>query len=497
LKEGDMPNRFQCFVVYAISLLTIAACTPSLRGIASSLGEPSPAPTSPSSSQAAPAVPANAVIVDNIQPSFSIQAGDWGTCPRGECSGVCYQTDFRYADPGCTNCRARFDLPVSQPGSYELFVWWPHGDDRATDTPFTIQYSGGTINLKVDQRNSGNDWFWLHTLNVRAGETVSIFVGGTRTGFANADAVALFPSGTAPTAAQIQAAQPTAAPPTAKPAPAQPTQVIATQPTKPTQPTAGQSQGVAPTPTRSAQPTSAPAVGKPTTFRKVIFLHHSTGQGLIEQGDLRQRVSALGYEFYDHGYNDEGLTLANGQSANMNFSIPDDNTDPDGFNVLFAQPVTTPPTNAFSHLMQYDVLAFKSCFPTSNIESNQQLEEYKTYYRNIRVVTDRYPNKIFIVVTPPPNTPAETNSQNAARARAWANWLKSPEYVSGHPNLFTFDFFNLLAESNPSARDYNMLRAAYRPGDPHDSHPNARANREIAPQLADFIAQAIRTYAVK
>lgn len=104
---------------------------------------------------------------------------------------------------------------------------------------------------------------------------------------------------------------------------------------------------------------------------------------------------------------------------------------------------------------------------------------------------------IFIVVTPPPNTPAETNSQNAARARAWANWLTSPEFLGGHPNVFTFDFFALLAESNAHARDYNMLRAAYRPSDAHDSHPNERAHREIAPRFADFIAQAIKTHTGK
>ncbi|MCI0476658.1 MAG: hypothetical protein L0Y55_10460, partial [Anaerolineales bacterium] len=401
--------------------------------------------------------------MDNANPGFSIQAGEWGACKRGECSGVCYNADFRYADPSCANCRARFDLRVPNSGSYELFVWWPHGDDRATDTPFAIQFSGGTINLKVDQRNSGNDWFWLHTLNVKSGETVSVFVGGTKTGFANADAVALFPTGTLPSAAPP--AQSPAAQSTTKPA--QPTQVGAPQATKPA----------------PVQPTVAPVAGKPATIRKIVFLHHSTGQGLIDQGSLRQRLTALGYEFFDHGYNDAGLTLANGQSANMNFDIPDDNTDPDGFNTLFAQPLTAPPTNAFSRLMQYDVIAFKSCFPTTNIESNQQLEEYKTYYRNIRAVMDKYPNKIFIVVSPPPNTPAETNSQNAARARAWANWLKSPEYLSGHPNIFTFDFFNLLAENNPVARDNNMLRAAYRLGDAHDSHPNERANREIGPQF--------------
>lgn len=50
--------------------------------------------------------------------------------------------------------------------------------------------------------------------------------------------------------------------------------------------------------------------------------------------------------------------------------------------------------------------------------------------------------------------------------------------------------------NNPLARDYNMLRAAYR-ADPNDSHPNERANREIGPRFADFIAQAIQTYTRK
>lgn len=418
-----------------------------------------------------PAVPTQpaatgVIIVDNRAPGFRIESGDWGTCQRGECGGTCFGEDFLYADPDCADCRARFELIAPNTGNYDVYTWWPHGDDRATDTPFAIQFSGGTHTLRVNQRNSGDAWFWLRTITAQAGERIVVTVAASASGYANADAVALAPAGTSPAA-------------------------IVAPPAQPSQPT------IAP-PTRAAatQPTVPPAVGKPGAFRKIIFLHHSTGEALIAEEGVRERLTALGYEFYDHGYNDDGLRLANGQPANMNFNIPDDNTDPDGFNAIFAQPLTSPPRNAFSHLMQYDVIAFKSCFPTSDIQSNEQLEEYKTYYRNIRTVMDKYPNKIFIVVTPPPLVPSATNATIAARARAFANWLKSAEYLNGHPNIFTFDFFNLLAESNPSARDYNMLRAAYR-ADPNDSHPNERANREIGPQFADFIARAIQTYTGK
>jgi hypothetical protein len=403
--------------------------------------------------------------VDNNDPGFAITAGEWGTCHDGDCSGVSYGPDFRFAEPKCISCQARFDLMVPNAGNYDLYTWWPQGDDRATDTPFTITYSSGSAKVNVDQRSQGSGWHLLKTLALKAGGSVSVVVGGTDTGYANADAIALTPAGSGPPVALGQPPQVPPAQPTAEqPAPGQPTQAP------------------------PAQPTTKPATGKPTSFRKVIFLHHSTGANLIAQGGVRERLTALGYEFYDHGYNEDGLALADGSSAGTNFDIPDDNTNPDGFNTLFAQPVHTPPDNAFSHLLQYDVIAFKSCFPVSDIQSDEQLAEYKTYYLNIRAVMDQHRDKIFIVVTPPPLEPSSTSPEVAVRARAFANWLKSSEYLSGHPNVFTFDFFNLLAD--PST---NMLRANYITS-PGDSHPNEQANQAIGPQFADFIDQSVKSY---
>ena len=102
---------------------------------------------------------------------------------------------------------------------------------------------------------------------------------------------------------------------------------------------------------------------------------------------------------------------------------------------------------------------------------------------------DKYPNKIFIVITPPPEIPFDTDSDAAARARAFADWLGSDEYLSGHPNVFTLNFFDLLAD--PSN---NMLRAEYR-RDEYDTHPNDLAKQIIGPIFAYFIDRAVRTYA--
>jgi hypothetical protein len=199
---------------------------------------------------------------------------------------------------------------------------------------------------------------------------------------------------------------------------------------------------------------------------RIIFLHHSCGQNLIEQGGVRPGLTALGYEFFDHGYNEEGLRLADGSYTGTNFAVPDDNTDPDGFAAIFAQLLHDPPDNTFSHLMQYDVVAFKSCFPASNVGDDA--------------------DKLFIIVTQPPQVPANSDPEEAARARAFANWLQSGEYLSGHPNVFVFDFFGLLAGTD------NFLRPEYRL-DEYDAHPNERANREIGPRFVSFIDQAIRS----
>jgi hypothetical protein len=227
-------------------------------------------------------------------------------------------------------------------------------------------------------------------------------------------------------------------------------------------------------------------------FTNAIFLHHSTGRNLIRQGGVRERLTKADFQFWDHDYNFEGLIRPDGTRAGYSYGVPGDNTDPDGLAHIFAQPVYPVPLNAFSGLMQHEVIAFKSCFPVSRVTSDEQLETYKDYYRNIRTVIDQHQEKVFIVVTPPPLNPAATDAQAATRARAFASWLKSEDFLAGHPNVFTFDFFDLLAEGDPAAPDFNMLRSEYREGE--DSHPNVLANQTIGPLFADFVVEAARTY---
>jgi hypothetical protein len=240
----------------------------------------------------------------------------------------------------------------------------------------------------------------------------------------------------------------------------------------------------------------------------VIFLHHSTGANLVKDGNVRKlfQQRAPFIAFWDHGYDPEkkmgksvftsplhshihGLRDATGRVMPASFHIPNNNTDPDGLAELFSQSVTNPPTNALSHILQFDVVIFKSCFPVTAIASDEQLRTYQKYYITIRDVIDRYRDKMFIPMTPPPLRASMTNAEMSQRARHFANWIMSEDYHEQRPHLKPYDFFSQLAtpETYPQA---NTLQPEFCRSTPSDSHPNIQANRTVAPHWVSFVIEA-------
>ncbi|MCB9422095.1 MAG: hypothetical protein H6667_20000 [Ardenticatenaceae bacterium] len=243
---------------------------------------------------------------------------------------------------------------------------------------------------------------------------------------------------------------------------------------------------------------SMPVYDEPITvngdYSNIIFLHHSTGRNLMEEGGVRPLLSDMGYQFWDHDYNHIGLTRPDGSLTNAHYRIPGmlgrGNTDVDGLARLFAQPVTDPPNNALSRLLQHEVIIIKSCFPNSAVKSTAVQQQFQDWYRQMRDTMDQHPDHIFIIMTSPPLHPLATTPEEAARARAIANWLTSGDFLAGHDNVFVFDFFDLLAD--PAA---NTLRTEYQMTITEaQSHPNQLANETIGPLFAAFIDTAIQTY---
>lgn len=219
---------------------------------------------------------------------------------------------------------------------------------------------------------------------------------------------------------------------------------------------------------------------------RLVFLHHSTGRNLIQEGGARQLLVALSveknidYALWDHDYNEIGLSDPAGTLLHYDFGVPADNTDPDGLYVLW----TTDNAARDSLLSRFDVIAFKSCFPASAIISDAMLAEREQWYLEMRDVFDLHPDKIFLVMSQPPLHRLATNLAEADRARAFADWLGSDEYLAGHPNVHYFDFFDQLAHPDDGTATRNMLRYEFEVSDIEaGSHPNTLANQTVCPQF--------------
>ncbi len=243
---------------------------------------------------------------------------------------------------------------------------------------------------------------------------------------------------------------------------------------------------------------SMPAYDEPIPtdghFSNIIFLHHSTGRNLMEQGNVRPLLTERGYQLWDHDYNHVGLTRPDGTLTNAHYRIPGmlgrGDTDVDGLARLFVQPVSDPPQNAFSHLLQHEVIIVKSCYPNSAVKDAEMQQQFQDWYLQMRDVIDAHPDNLFIIMSSPPLHPLATTDAEAARARAVADWLLSDDFLGGHPNLFVFNFFDLLADP-----DSHMLHMAYQETtDVAQSHPNQSANETIGPLFVEFIDTAVLTY---
>jgi len=233
----------------------------------------------------------------------------------------------------------------------------------------------------------------------------------------------------------------------------------------------------------------------------LFFLHHSTGQGLIE-GGMRATIAAYNsahathFQFWDHGYNGDGLHNAAGDYTGLSYDIPGDNTDPVGLHYLWTSGNADAVTCRNLILGHHEVIAFKSCFPASAIPDPATLQQYKTWYLQIRNFLDTRPDRLFVVMSTPPLHRLATNTTEANNARAFANWLKSPTYLSGHPNIVCFDLFDHLAKADDGSAAANRLQYAYEGShSSNDSHPNATANGIVGPQFATFLCEQAAAYA--
>jgi hypothetical protein len=220
--------------------------------------------------------------------------------------------------------------------------------------------------------------------------------------------------------------------------------------------------------------------GKPPKALRMVWLHHSTGDRLLD-GGLRAALQGAGYVFHDINY---------GEATVEGYCIGD-HTDPPDFPGHFNNP------RRFSTIagwelppgQKHDVVMFKSCYPASDIDSEAKLEAYKGYYNSMLATFKAHPGTLFVAMSTPPLVRAATSAQAAARARRWAKWITT-EYAKGVPNVKVFDLFDALAvrEGHPQANTLVPEFATSR----DDSHPSPAGARAVTRLFLPWLNRAVR-----
>lgn len=105
------------------------------------------------------------IIVDNLDPGFSIIAGPWTVASLASTSK--YGPDYIYVT-GVTNTneagatrRARWTPNVPVSGLYDVFIWYASGANRTNNAFWKINHLGGFTDLRVNQKVGGNGWSLL------------------------------------------------------------------------------------------------------------------------------------------------------------------------------------------------------------------------------------------------------------------------------------------------------------------------------------------------
>jgi hyaluronate lyase len=125
------------------------------------------------------------VVVDNPDAEFVCA---WGTTATGGYGG-----DFRWHAAGNGSCTATWKPNLAAAATYNVYAWWRASSNRATDSPYTIYYNGGSETIRVNQEINGDQWVLLGTYPFAAGTSGYVMLSNDANEYVIADAILLEP----------------------------------------------------------------------------------------------------------------------------------------------------------------------------------------------------------------------------------------------------------------------------------------------------------------
>lgn len=149
-----------------------------------------PAPTdTPTPTSTPPSDPIE-LIIDNLNPEFTT-VGFWNT--SSDTRYPSYEDNFRFTGSGSGNRQATFTPNIIHPGDYEVFIWFFTTPKSATNTPYTINFNGGSTTIRLNHQGAigGGDWYSLGIYHFASGTSGNIIISNDADGSVEADAVRL------------------------------------------------------------------------------------------------------------------------------------------------------------------------------------------------------------------------------------------------------------------------------------------------------------------
>lgn len=135
--------------------------------------------------------PESGIILDDAQ---AVYEGNWVYETASNLNDR-YGDGFHYSPwtSGQPTASAVYTATVEQAGKYDVFAWWGTHPNRATDTPYTIEYGETSDTVRVNQEENGGKWNELGSYELQAGETVSVTITNDANEYVIADAVRIAP----------------------------------------------------------------------------------------------------------------------------------------------------------------------------------------------------------------------------------------------------------------------------------------------------------------
>jgi len=249
----------------------------------------------------------------------------------------------------------------------------------------------------------------------------------------------------------------------------------------------------------------------------IIFLHHSTG-GVVWNGGVQEWIAAYntkhhtdynlveqnfpkarpyGWKNYPYDYWNIWVNHAGDEP------YVSTNTSKQGvMTQLKAFAKSVKDGNLFDEkgeptleilTQDYDLIIWKHCFPVMNIQPNtgnpdvtsedKRLENYFVQYEALKKKMREFPDTKFLVWTGAAQVAGKATTDEATRAREFADWVKN-EWDTPGDNIFIWDFHQLETEGGL------FLKTAYA-RNTDNSHPNAAFAERVAPLFGQRIVDVM------